>query len=470
MLREVWYRNPLFYYREVAEATSEIRVVYDGGYLRKRNISAERHALAYFRGRNWRSIVVQQFGATEFRSGSKGAIANYPIWSFGDDDEVLEEFCRSNIADDLDFCFEDEIPAEHRPIPGQEHRVVVTDLPPVVQYKAFYEYLGDLQKEFPDTILQMHGTYSPSTGFKNGLRAFDIDVRSITANNDLFLPNGMRILSNQYEQIPDHWLRLFGFTAEELAGDARLRTLFSIKCLEFASRNYDEDATIRRLGRIGKKKRHDPSVFLVPDADFRLPGRVSGNPIAGKAKPQVGDRYLCNTCTLQLKCDFYREGMVCSVPGSEPQKMAEMFGSRSPSKIIDGLSNLMAIQSRRLEHALEAEEDRDDRGIDPEVSKLVKDVFSQATTLAKLIDPGLAGGKVNVNINNGSPAIGAAAVGTASPRELMVAVFAELESRGIAREDITDDMIKGLLTGMAEGNGRQAIEGIVIKKKDEGLI
>ena len=64
----------------------------------------------------------------------------------------------------------------------------------LVLYKAFYEYLGDLQKEFPDTILQMHGTYSPSTGFKNGLRAFDIDVRSITANNDLFLPNGMRIL------------------------------------------------------------------------------------------------------------------------------------------------------------------------------------------------------------------------------------------------------------------------------------
>ena len=131
--------------------------------------------------------------------------------------------------------------------------------------------------------------------------------------------------------------------------------------------------------------------------------------------------------------------------------------------IIDGLGTLMAANTHRLERGLRYEEM--DGDLSPEVSKMMGQVFDQGVKLAKLIDPNLSGGaKVQVNVN------GAAAVSTTNPRQLIASAVRELRARGIAREDITQEMIQGLLTGMNdEGAKTRAIEGTVVQSHIEEI-
>ena len=102
---------------------------------------------------------------------------------------------------------------------------------------------------------------------------------------------------------------------------------------------------------------------------------------------------------------------MCSVPGAEPTELAEFFKTRDSDLIIDGLGTLMAAQTRRLERGMADEEDF---GLDPEVTKMMSQLFEQGVKLAKLLNPDLRGGaKVSVNVGVG----GSAQVQMGNPRQ-----------------------------------------------------
>jgi hypothetical protein len=127
------------------------------------------------------------------------------------------------------------------------------------------------------------------------------------------------------------------------------------------------------------------------------------------------------------------------VPDSEPAELATFFNTRDSDTIIQGLGVLIASQTRRLERGMTAETEDDDGKLDPEVTKLANNIFNQGHKLAKLINPALTP-KPNLNLKFASQTIN-----VSNPAELMAAIIGELESRGVKRENITQEMVMSLL-------------------------
>jgi hypothetical protein len=170
-------------------------------------------------------------------------------------------------------------------------------------------------------------------------------------------------------------------------------------------------------------------------------------------------------CSLSLDCKYYREGAVCSVPGAEPAPLARFFHTRDSNSIIDGLQQIMAIQTRRLERGMGSEEEFDE--LDPEVTKLLNGLFDQGIKLAKLIDPALRGGtKVGVFVGqNGQTHVD---VQQADPRQFVAKVVRSLEQQGIPRDKITTELVNSTILAMGDSAATQrAIEGQVIAHESQ---
>lgn len=152
----------------------------------------------------------------------------------------------------------------------------------------------------------------------------------------------------------------------------------------------------------------------------------------------------CDSCSLAEKCKYFRVESVCTLPGTETVKMADQFNTRDAQTIIDSLSRVLQRGAERMERGLDLEEALGD--FDPEVSKMMNQVFAQGVQLAKLKDPQRfsTGAKVQVNVGTN----GAASIAASSPAQFVAAAYAELESRGIRREDITPEMVRGMFEGM----------------------
>ena len=100
--------------------------------------------------------------------------------------------------------------------------------------------------------------------------------------------------------------------------------------------------------------------------------------------------------------------------------------------------------------------------LDPEVTKIANQLFTNGAKLAKLIDPQrFAGPGVQVNVQQG-----AAAIQAATPNQVLGSIVRELEKRGVPRDKITPQMVTNLLAEMGGGNqAPQAIEGVVIAEQ-----
>jgi hypothetical protein len=230
--------------------------------------------------------------------------------------------------------------------------------------------------------------------------------------------------------------------------------MFNIKSAVWAGKNYLELNKFKTSGS-------QPALEIdTPDKEY-LPATAES--YKSKGKIQAGDQMLCNTCSLQLDCKYYREGAVCSVPGAEPAPLAVFFKTRDSDMILEGLSTIMATQTRRLEQGMRDEETFGE--LDPEVTKILNGLFDRGVTLAKLVDPSLRGGpKVGVYVGAG----GQAQVGSGDPRVFVGGVIRELEARGIPRDQITPALVQTTIEAMSRPDARrQAIEGEVIRVDNE---
>ena len=459
MPTETWFRNPDSYIRELVEV-GEYKVAWDRGLLVKKRIDPVAHASLYFgKAFPYRILMVGEQGTAELRPGStiERPAAVYPTWCYGEDAALLEEIIEQPVGMDINACSDFSVPPDERPVLGQEHRVVITDLPPsnTGPGRKFLRYLKTLQEDNPDCIIHVHGLYGFKVAFGMGWRAADVEPRIAAQKGKVHLPSGKEEKFERVQANPK-WITILGFKPVDLE-IPRNRCMYNIKSAVWAGEHYE------KLYKFQTQRNDEPIDIESSPADYVAPETKSHLTTSTKAKE--GDNFLCDTCSLQDKCKYYRNGAVCSVPGAEPIKLSRMFASRDADQIIDGLGTLVATNTKRLERGLQYEEV--DGELDSEVSKMMGQVFDQGVKLAKLVDPGrFSGPKVQVNVGSG----GAASIQSSNPRQLIAAAVRELEARGIKREDITTKMMEGLLTGMNNPESAQAaIEGTVMSSHEQSV-
>lgn len=453
-MTEVWFRNPHNFIRELVD-TAECKIAWDRGILAKRKIDPIAHAGLYFgKAHPWRVLAIGEQGAAEYRDGDEtySPTAVYPVWAYGESVHMLEELMDRPVGEERDICENDSLPGDERPVFGQEHRVVITNVPPVHMGpgRQFLTYLKELQEEYPKAIIHVHGLYSYRGSFGMGFGAADNDPRTTAQKGKVTLPSGKEVLFERVADTPQ-WARILGFKPVEL-NEPRNRCMFNIRSAVWAGDNFSAMYSPRSTA--GPEVDAESS-----DDDHKAIEKKSPLPLTVKAKE--GDKVSCNACSLQDKCSHYRDGAVCSLPGAETKSLATMFKSRDSNVIIDGLGTLAAANARRLERGMREEEVIGD--LNPEVTRVLGQVFDHGVKLAKLINPELLGGtKVQVNVG----VAGAPQIKVNPPARFLVAdAIRELQNQGFEREQITPDMVKGLLEGMSNpGVVQTAAENLVIEQ------
>jgi hypothetical protein len=452
---EVFFRNPDNYVRELVEAQCR-NVIWDKGYLLKKKIDPVKHASNYFAGYPFRVLEVgdPEQGCAEYLPGATHGkpSAVYPVVSLTEDKDpisVLEQLMGAPHGDDIEICHDTAVPEEFRPVYGQEHRVIVTDIPDMNtgRGRAFARSLRDLQEDYPDCVLHIHGLYAWHTLFGFGFRSVDYEPRSFAQKGNIVLPMGRKM---KYEGAPIlvNWVSLLGMRPAELS-DPKKRCIYNIKSALWAADHYTENERIR----FRRNMAAGPADSESSDEDFK-PATTIAVRTGPKVVPLPTDKVNCDTCSLANGCKVYRAGAVCSLT-NEGKSLAQMMRSRDSSQIIDGLGALVGKQAERLEQAMEDEAEFQE--LSPEVTAMLNATFKNGVTLAKLIDPNLrAGPKVQVSVgSNSSVGIGM----PVSPQAMMAAVIAEIEATGIDRRDITPTMIQNILKRM--NNEPRVLEGEV---------
>ena len=122
---------------------------------------------------------------------------------------------------------------------------------------------------------------------------------------------------------------------------------------------------------------------------------------------------------------------------SETRKLADLALSRNADDVVTMLQSVVSKQAERVETRIEDEKFAD-KGFDPDIDKMLNNLFRNGTTLAKLLNPALGRPLVQIN-GNITPS---AQVAQADPRALASTVIAELEASGVKREDMTQEMIE----------------------------
>ena len=362
----------------------------------------------------------------------------------------------SNVFDDL-------TPAETRHIrnhwvPGQRRLLVVNC--PGARVATFWAVLERLHASSEGACdlhyaSRLDRTLLPAQFGK----MFGGIFKSVTVHPNgttLTLPNGGEMPPDEAWDRPHvvDWLRLVGFEREEvtLSGPlgVRNRRALSVASAFWASRHWNDDvsrlesppddpAWAEKVAEIGAT----PELLSeLPAAKVALRKKHGASPT-----PALGDMIACNSCTLFDQCRLARAGAICTLPESDMGELATFFKTRDAQKVIDGLGELLGKQADRVEAAMAEEavagaEDADDLRAD--VTKMIHGLFDRGVKLAQLNDPRLKGGP-QVSVSLTSNTVGQITQG--SPQQLAAGVVAELEARGVARKDITPELIEATLSG-----------------------
>lgn len=443
MSTEVWFRNPHTYVRELVEVGEPYRVVWDRGIVIKKHIDPNKHAELYF-GKNsdWRVLLIGRQGTAELDADHtlSNPKAVYPTWEHGEDIELLEEMMAHPAGEDMSACTAD-VPVDQRPVPNQEHRVVIANLPnaALAANRSFFRELKELQEDYPECILHVHGSYSYRIMFGMGYGSADVEPRSYAANGRVTIPAG-KVIPYARTVGCAQWVHLLGMQVPDLKVP-RNRCIYNIKSAIWAGEHFTEDIKFKTKG----------SSPVDPDAPTTVIPTTSATRSKSSLAPAEGDKVTCDTCSLATSCKYYRVGAVCSVPGTESSVLAKYFQSRDSGRIIDALGTVLSAQAKRLEKGME---DEDEFGeLNPEVTKIMNQLFNNGVKLAKLVDPTLNKPLVQVNGGLGS-------VGTANPKQMMAAVVRAIEETGVRREDITPEMVQNMLQKMT-GEPAQITQGEV---------
>lgn len=410
METEVWVRNPHLCIKECLEVGLST-IVWDRGYLVKRNIDPTKFMSLYYGTRPYRMLVVgtPDQGTLELdQTHTMGRpLRVHPTWEFGQPIQRLEELMEAAQPNQL---------------------LVITNLPDMRlgMSKALLRTISQMQEDYPNATVHVHGLYSFPTMFGLQFKSVDVEPREGARCGKVTLPNGKEMTYERASESPQ-WITLLGMRPSDLKVP-RNRCMYNIKSAQWAGKHFKDALSFEHRNRTGVVDPDDPS-----------PKPVVSRTIFLKRKQEVraGDKFLCDVCSLQLSCKYFREGAVCIVPDSEPQELARFFKTRDSDTIIDGLGTLLAAQTRRLQSGLldEAAEGE----LDPEVTKIINTLFDRGVKLAKLVNPALAAaGAARITVNQNT-------LTASTPQALMAAIVQEFVDRGIPRDQITPEMVRAVI-------------------------
>jgi hypothetical protein len=409
METEVWVRNPDLCIRECLEVGVK-RIVWDRGYLLKRGIDAEKFMDVHYGVEPYEMMIIGTsdqgaFNLSTWPHADRGIA--HPVWEYGEPIERLERLLAE-------------------PAAGHAPRVIVTQTPIGTTGigRQFFLMLRDLQADYPESIVHVHGLYSYRFMFGLGFRGADIEPRELARKGKVTLPTGKEVTYERASEMP-HWVSLLGMRPVDLK-IPRNRCMYNIKSAQWSAKYFAESIALKHKG----------FEDIRPDDPFYQPPRAR-TIMVKKREALEGDKFICDVCSLQDTCRYFRQGAVCSVPDSDSVELAQFFKTRDSEAIIDGLGTLLAMQTRRLQAGLI--EEAADGDIDPEVTKIINTLFDRGVKLAKLVNPALAAaGAPKITFNQNT-------LNTSTPQALMAAVVEEFVSRGIPREQITPEMVMSVL-------------------------
>lgn len=427
------------------------------GFLKKVRNTPHKMMNMSYRGLPWECLVEDHDFMALYKHDSNPN-ANEPegVWPvFRAKEQDLEDliaYCKYPWGEREDlFGKNDWATGELHPRPGQEHIVWANGFlstPSNAERDKWIGIFEELTREY-GVQFGLTGSRSFRTAFSGAFRYAAIALKGDSTAGQVLLPNGRLIRRERREaQVKEAApvIRALGFDPDLVATDMEQIRLFNIASTQRAALTWKKD---------GDAKSVRTKNFKVDSTSPRATAVASNlrtkPPASMKKHAKETDGVLCESCSLWNMCPQYREGEVCSVPGSDGRRLAKMFGTRDPSKIIDALAEINGKMTERAVTALEDEQfaERDDgKALDPTVTTALNQVFANGVKLAKLIDPTLNGGvQVNVGVQgDGRTAVQAAAQrvqnGQANERELAATVIAELESEGYSRSQITEDMVR----------------------------
>jgi hypothetical protein len=407
------------------------------------------------RGRPWRAIWVPYPGnfAVGFDSehGFNRHVAVWPIWRASRPLSELEQLIENPWNEDFKSARGHYgVDSRHsakpvKPFKNQERRIILAGMPKSeMEWSPLSAELLKLAESGANGhILHFHGQKSVARSIGIRVPSFDHPVRIdwVDGSPRVLLPNGGiqqidRIAENKDLEL---WIRIVGYNSRMLQIDDReelSRTVYdlNLRSLKWAHLNFDRAWDFRRKGMA--------TDIDSPDAEWEPPPQPVKFTKRRASESQL-DRWLCDTCSHSFICPYSREGSVCIVPGSDAEELANQFKTRNSSAILEALGTLLAAQTRRMNRAMEIEEETGK--LQPEVTKIMNSLFDRGVQMAKLVDPVIAGRsapKLNIGIFNGS-----SPQQQATPQMLMAGVMAELESRGISPEEATEEQVAEILEG-----------------------
>lgn len=407
-------------------------------------------------------------GSSEYHIFSKlnEPLAVYPTWSGkGDTWKDLVDLIEYPHGENEALCSDQSTPSSLRPVLGQKHRIVIHNSPAPTSGtgKDFWVTVAQVQADYPHVELFINGTSSFATLFGLKFKTVDFGLSDAGDINQIFvMPNGVRVKmqedgADKLRQFED-WVRLLGFTPDEIISNQNMRFAYRIRAAKWAAKYWSANFRF-----FTEHKNLVPDDVDASDDDYKPKQTNSINLRRGVFTLREADKILCNRCRIQAGCRFYRADSICGLKESEMADLEKYFDSRNASRIIDGLAHILRLQGRRAETALENEVKSGE--VNPDVDRQLNSMFANGVKLAKLIDPTLAGPgtKVQVNVGTGGSI---ESVSMSNPKEMVAGIVSALEAQGIRREDITPQMLQGALRGMSVNAQPVAIEAQVIQYED----
>lgn len=463
-LPDIWWKNADKYINEIRENAGTFNCLWHSNYTHRRNLNPQAFLNMHLGSTvPWRSLVIHHWydiAVMHTNESPRKSVAAWPIWSATlNAFSMLEDFVKNPISQREEYYSPDR---KFKPSRNQEHCVVIMGIgdSKTRYWRGVIDRLADLQEKNPQVKFLICDLVSFGALFGKRFRAIEADpLTSVTHWGKITLPSGKVIPYNTPElQEKSYWLNVIGFDFNDLQNEQKWFNMvaYNICSYEWARRYYLDLArhTGRGVGPGGKNSIdwRSPEVkdFLTSDKLI-----FTGPQQAHNRKPT--DRIACSSCSLWAACKYFRDGSVCSVPGSEMEEVARMFGSRDANDIINAMGRLMKLNTERIIEARNNE--RNSGELDPELTKVISNTMNNAEKLAKLRNPELNGKQggvtVNNNINQSLPG-GTGAGSTITPAVAMH-VVAQLEASGVKREDITEELVQEYLTKltMSTASGKQ---------------
>lgn len=432
---DLFMRDPYNSYQQMQELGEYCASFSAARVLKKRgNFDEWKFMNLHFGRQPWRSYTVGNWKTLEYDHTCKWRepIGVYPSWHITDDSiETLKDYIDNpwskHEGKDLEW--------HEKPNFNQPHRIFIVGVrtdskAPAIMEKRLGK-LRDIQLAYPEVEFFIHDCDSFPVLFGLDFTAGDFDPYTTAQGNRLILPGGRRILPAKY--LEREWeIKALGFNVKDLITDPTNCQKFNIASARYAAHHWDDPTGLSKI------KPRNFIVDRISPTDSVKPPTVTVTNFPKELIKET-DKIVCDSCSLWRVCHSYRKGSVCNLSGTESKKLSDMALSRDAGVITNMLASIVSKQAERVESVLDAEKFED--GINPEVDKMLNNLFKNGVQLAKLRDPNL--GRPLVQINNVHGPNGATkAVAQADPRGLVAHIVSEIEATGVDRSDITEDMVK----------------------------